>query len=94
MIWQPEFTDKTFSRKHGAVQSYQIHITWTGWSKAKRTVVRKELEAARTEAQEARAKRLKDKAKVFFIGEQSAENPENFYVTDYRLICALVGHMT
>ncbi|EFO1798195.1 AMP nucleosidase [Escherichia coli] len=21
MIWQPEFTEKTFSRKHGAVQT-------------------------------------------------------------------------
>ncbi|MBW4263120.1 hypothetical protein [Escherichia coli] len=82
------------SGKRKPSRSYQIHITWAGWSKAKRTVVRKELEAARTEAQEARAKRLKDKARVFFIGEQSADNPEIFYVTDYRLICALVGHMT
>ncbi|CNL35531.1 hypothetical protein [Yersinia frederiksenii] len=54
----------------------------------------KELEAARTEAQEAKAKRLKDKAWVFFIGEQSADGTEIFYVTDYRLICAIVGHIT
>ncbi|OJZ25861.1 transposase [Escherichia coli] len=26
MIWQPEFTDKTLSRKPGAVQSVQIKI--------------------------------------------------------------------
>lgn len=82
------------SGKRKSSRSYQIHIKWAGWSKAKRTVVRKELEIARTEAQEAKAKRLKDKANVFFIGEQSADNPEMFYVTDYRLICAIVGHFT
>ncbi|WP_252517139.1 transposase domain-containing protein, partial [Escherichia coli] len=26
MIWQPEFTDKTLSRKPGAVQAYLRHI--------------------------------------------------------------------
>ncbi|KAA9802904.1 hypothetical protein F7F78_18310 [Escherichia coli] len=25
MIWQPEFTDKTLSRKPGAVQTFQFH---------------------------------------------------------------------
>lgn len=75
-------------------RSYQLHIEWAGWSKAKRTVVRKELEAARTEAIEAKGKGLKDKAWVFFIGEQNAENLEIFYVSDYRLICAIVGHIT
>ncbi|WP_261153748.1 hypothetical protein [Serratia ficaria] len=82
------------SGKRKPSRSYHIHIKWAGWSKAKRTVVRKELEAARTEAQEAKAKRLKDKAWVFFIGEQSADSPEIFYVSDYRLICAIVGHIT
>ncbi|HHB9140192.1 TPA: hypothetical protein ACN7S4_001774, partial [Klebsiella pneumoniae] len=41
-------------------RSYQIYIEWASWSKAKRTVVRKELEAARTEAIEAKGKGLKD----------------------------------
>ncbi|EBV1910049.1 hypothetical protein [Salmonella enterica] len=82
------------SGKPKPTRSYQIYIDWAGWSKAKRTVVRKELEAARTEAIEAKGKRLKDKAWVFFIGEQSADNPEIFYVSDYRLICAIVGHIT
>ncbi|MEP8673194.1 hypothetical protein ABKV27_14105 [Enterobacter hormaechei] len=75
-------------------RSYRIYIEWASWSKAKRTVVRKELEAARTEAIEAKGKGLKDKAWIFFIGEQNAENPEIFYVSDYRLICAIVGHIT
>ncbi|HBZ1711822.1 hypothetical protein [Salmonella enterica] len=82
------------SGKPKPTRSYQIYIDWAGWSKAKRTVVRKELEAARTEAIEAKGKGLKDKAWVFFIGEQSADNPEIFYVSDYRLICAIVGHIT
>lgn len=82
------------SGKPKPTRSYQIYIDWASWSKAKRTVVRKELEAARTEAIEAKGKGLKDKAWVFFIGEQDTENPEIFYVSDYRLICALVGHIT
>jgi hypothetical protein len=82
------------SGKPKPTRSYQIYIDWAGWSKAKRTVVRKDLEAARTEAIEAKGKGLKDKAWVFFIGEQSADNPEIFYVSDYRLICAIVGHIT
>lgn len=82
------------SGKPKATRSYQIHIEWASWSKAKRTVVRKELEAARTEAIEAKGKGLKDKAWVFFIGEQDTENPEIFYISDYRLICAIVGHIT
>nr|WP_314266771.1 hypothetical protein [uncultured Moellerella sp.] len=82
------------SGKHKPSRSYQIHLKWAGWSKAKRTVVRKELEAVRTEAQEAKTKKLKDKAWVFFIGEQSSDSPETFYITDYRLICAIAGRIT
>ncbi|BBV03744.1 TPA: hypothetical protein ACS78B_000407 [Providencia alcalifaciens] len=82
------------SGKSKSTRSYQIHIEWIGWSKAKRTVVRKELEAARTEAIEANGKGMKDKAWVFFIGKQDIKNPEIFYVSDYRLICAIVGYIT
>ncbi|MNJ82314.1 hypothetical protein D3C77_816300 [compost metagenome] len=46
------------------------------------------------EAKEAANKRAKERAQVFFIGEQSADNQEIFYVTDYRLICAIMGHIT
>lgn len=74
------------SGKRESSRSYQIHTTWAGWGKSKRTVVRKELEAARTEAQEAKAKSLKEKARVFFIGQQNTDNPEVLYITDYRLI--------
>jgi len=81
------------SGKRKSSRSYQIHIEWAGWSKAKRTLVRKELEAVRTEAIEAKSKGSGDKAWVFFIGEQNAENPEIFYVSDYRLICAINGYI-
>lgn len=82
------------SGKPKSTRSYQIHIEWVNWSKAKRTVVRKELEAARTEAIEANGKGMKDKAWIFFIGKQDVENLEIFYVSDYRLICAIVGYIT
>lgn len=54
---------KDESGKPKPTRSYQIYIDWASWSKAKRTVVRKELEAARTEAIEAKDKGLKDKAR-------------------------------
>ncbi|MCW7547055.1 hypothetical protein OO184_03605 [Photorhabdus sp. APURE] len=75
-------------------RSYKIQVEWADWSQAKRTVLRKELEAAQEEAKDARKKGLKDKALVFFIGEQSADNHEIFYVSDYRLICAIIGYIT
>ncbi|OKX23564.1 hypothetical protein AWP98_05410 [Escherichia coli] len=28
MIWQPEFTDKTLSRKPGAVQIFSTYVSW------------------------------------------------------------------
>ncbi|SNY61365.1 hypothetical protein [Enterobacter sp. CC120223-11] len=73
---------------------YKLHIEWGDWSQAKRTLVRQELEVAKEEAKEAKKKRLSDRAQIFFIGEQNADNPEIFHVTDYRLICAIVGHIT
>ena len=44
-----------------------------------------ELETVQEEAKEAVNKKAKERAQVFFIGEQSTENPEIFYVSDYRL---------
>lgn len=73
-------------------RSYKLHIEWGNWSKAKRTMLRNELETVQEEAKEAVKKKAKERAQVFFIGEQHADNPEIFYVTDYRLICAIMGH--
>jgi hypothetical protein len=69
-------------------------VKWSGWSQAKRTALRNELEAAQEEAKDAGKKKLKDRAQIFFIGEQSNEDHEVFHVVDYRLICAIVGHIT
>ncbi len=75
-------------------RSYKLHVKWSGWSQAKRTALRNELEAAQEEAKDAGKKKLKDRAQIFFIGEQSNEDHEVFHVVDYRLICAIVGHIT
>lgn len=75
-------------------RSYKLHVEWANWSQAKRTALQNELEAAQEEAKDAGKKKLKDRAQVFFIGEQSADDHEIFYVTDYRLICAIMGHFT
>ena len=74
-------------------RSYKLHVEWASWSQAKRTALRNELDAAQEEAKDAGKKKLKDRAQVFFIGEQSADDHEIFYVTDYRLICAIIGHI-
>ncbi|AZP43914.1 hypothetical protein EJP81_19490 [Rahnella aquatilis] len=75
-------------------RSYKLHVEWASWSQAKRTALQNELEAAQEEAKDAGKRKLKDRAQVFFIGEQSADDHEIFYVTDYRLICAIMGHFT
>ncbi|MHA1062843.1 hypothetical protein ACR9GP_02865 [Enterobacter ludwigii] len=75
-------------------RSYKLHVEWASWSQAKRTALRNELDAAQEEAKDAGKKKLKDRAQVFFIGEQSADDHENFYVIDYRLICAIIGYIS
>ncbi|MNG82618.1 hypothetical protein D3C73_306120 [compost metagenome] len=85
---------KDESGKPKPSRSYKLHVEWEDWSKAKRTMLLNELETVQEEAKEAANKRAKERAQVFFIGEQSADNQEIFYVTDYRLICAIMGHIT
>lgn len=74
-------------------RSYKIHVEWGNWSQAKRTMLLNELETVQEEAKEAVNKKAKERAQVFFIGEQDVDNPEVFYVTDYRLICAIMGNV-
>ncbi|MHW52477.1 hypothetical protein D9J45_22805 [Escherichia coli] len=41
MIWQPEFTDKTLSRKIGAVQRSELAtLTWVDWYNNRRLLER------------------------------------------------------
>lgn len=84
---------KDESGKFKSSRSYKLHVEWATWSQAKRTALRNELEAAQEEAKDAGKKKLKDRAQVFFIGEQSAHDHEIFYVTDYRLICVIVEYI-
>ncbi|WP_247164122.1 hypothetical protein, partial [Escherichia coli] len=63
------------------------------YQKPKKTMLLNELETVQEEAKEAVNKKAKERAQVFFIGEQSTENPEIFYVSDYRLICAIMGYI-
>lgn len=75
-------------------RSYKLHVEWADWSQVKRTALRNELDAAQGEAKDAGKKKLQDRAQVFFIGEQSTADHEIFYVTDYRLICAIIGYVS
>jgi len=74
-------------------KSYQIHVDWSLWSKAKKTMLFNELEAAQEEAKLAKKEIKKDKAWVFFIGEQDNDNSEIFHVKDQRLICSIIGNI-
>lgn len=74
-------------------RNYQIHVEWLQWSKAKKTLLINELEAAKEEAKEAKNTGKKDKSWVFFIGEQDPESLEKFYVKDSRLICSIMGNI-
>jgi len=85
---------KDESGKPKPSRSYKLHVEWGNWSKAKRTMLLNELETVQEEAKEAVKKKAKERAQIFFIGEQHADNPEIFYVTDYRVICAIMGHFT
>ncbi|WP_410707951.1 hypothetical protein [Citrobacter amalonaticus] len=84
---------KDESGKPKPSRSYKLQVEWGNWSKAKRTMLLNELETVQEEAKEAVNKKAKERAQVFFIGEQRADNPEIFYVTDYRLVCAIMGHI-
>ena len=73
---------------------YRVQLLWSDWSKAKRTYVGNEIEAARTEAIKAKDEgRSQEKAFLFFIGEQDLEDPSLFYVKDHRLLCCLVDEI-
>ncbi|WP_323993440.1 hypothetical protein [Aeromonas hydrophila] len=52
-----------------------------------------ELDTAKEEAKQARRTGNKDKACVFFIGEQKADRLETFYASDSRLNCSIIGNI-
>lgn len=76
------------------VRPYRIRVCREDWSKAKRTVVRNEIDVLREEGIEAKKKNSKERPWVFFIGEQDEKDPAIFNVTDHRLVCGLLGTIT
>ncbi|WP_104657868.1 hypothetical protein [Ralstonia insidiosa] len=76
------------------VRGHRVRVEWATWSKAKRTYVRNEIEAARKEAIAAKDTGTKEKGYLFFIGEQDTDDVALFHVTDHRLICCLVAEIT
>lgn len=88
-----EWTKEEFGKRK-PLRSYKLHVEWGNWSKAKRTMLYNELKIVQEEAKQAAKKKDKERAYVFFIGEQHTDNPEVFYVRDYRLLCAIMGHIT
>ncbi|MCE4062693.1 hypothetical protein LXM60_21035 [Pandoraea sputorum] len=75
-------------------QGHRIRVEWAEWSKAKRTYVRNEIEAARKEAIAAKNSGANEKGYLFFIGAQDAGDVSLFHVNDHRLICCLVDDIT
>lgn len=49
------------------------------------------MDVVREEGIKAKKKNLKDRAYVFFIGDQDENDPTFFNVSDHRLICGLLG---
>lgn len=72
-------------------RTYKIHVDWSTWSKAKKTMLLNELTAAQEEAKQAKKEKKEDKAWVFFIGEQDQIDFDIFHVKDQRLICSIIG---
>lgn len=80
-----------WSNDRKLVRHYKVRVSWAKWSKYKQTVVRNEMEVVREEGIKAKKKNLKDRAYIFFIGDQDEDDPTIFNVSDHRLICGLLG---
>lgn len=71
--------DYPSSRRMGRPENLENYQEWKSWSQAKKTLLLNELDTAKEEAKQARRAGNKDKACVFFIGEQKADRLETFY---------------
>lgn len=77
----------------GRPENLENYQEWKSWSQAKKTLLLNELDTAKEEAKQARRAGNKDKACVFFIGEQKADRLETFYASDSRLNCSIIGNI-
>lgn len=80
-----------WSTERKLVRPYRVRVCWAEWSKYKQTVVRNEMDVVREEGIKAKKQNLKDRAYVFFIGDQDKDDQTIFNVSDHRLICGLLG---
>ncbi|CAE6694186.1 hypothetical protein R69619_00396 [Paraburkholderia nemoris] len=74
-------------RKKPPLSPFRVRIDWRDWSKARRTVVAKEIDATRKEGPKDSA----EKGYLFFIGTQDAGDLTLIHVSDSRLVCSLAA---
>lgn len=75
------------------VRRYRIRVDWKDWSQAKRTMLKNEILLAREESKKPATSDGAERAYIFFLGAQDAEDLSIFHVQDQRLICALTGQL-
>lgn len=79
-IWNDDFTQ--------LIEKYNLIVDISNWSKAKKTMFKRELELVRRQAIHTNNKK-KNKTWIFFLGEQDAHDLSKFHVQDHRLVCAI-----
>jgi hypothetical protein len=75
------------------IRPYRVLVPIENLSEYKINYIVSELNYGIAEYKESKDKGLKDKAWLFFIGDQFNSDPSVFYVDDHRLICCLIGQM-
>ncbi|AXE91057.1 hypothetical protein [Paraburkholderia terricola] len=66
---------------------FRVRVDWRNWSKTRRTVVAKEIDATRKEG----PRDSKEKGYLFFIGAQDRDDLTLIHVNDHRLVCSLAA---
>lgn len=79
-IWNDNFTK--------LIEKYTLIVDISNWSKAKKTMIKRELELVRRQAIHTNDKK-KNKTWIFFLGEQDVHDQSKFHVKDHRLVCAI-----
>jgi hypothetical protein len=72
---------------------YRLLIQWSAWSARQRRLVEHEINAARLEVIGAGETRQRDRAWMFFMGLQDAQDSSVFHVYHHSLVCCLVAEM-
>lgn len=84
--WKLDAGDWDKERNRRSDNAYRLRVQWATWTHRQRRVVEYETEVCRNEVI-----RTPQKAWLFFVGTQSADDLTLISVDDHRLICALVG---